>query len=162
MEQYSHEKTQHEKELDEKHKDTILKEQLWFTFTMLSYDAFVIQATIGKINAVFILLVSVFLNLFSIHLILDRARAYMRINNTNSGGDLKTLGIIIKERSGSLFYVSLIFFSFIGVLLQLYNNGQQAPKVHFPDNSTCCVFKNGQAKHKPVTPPEVARWPFFD
>lgn len=100
-------------------KDTILKEQLWFTITMVTINGFCINmfpADNFNIKTILGILFLGILNLFSTHLVLNRANAYRVTDKKTKLNWFDLIRFVITELSGSFFYVLLIIFSFFAVL----------------------------------------------
>lgn len=95
-------------------KDTIQKEQFWFTLTMVTINGLLFNAMnncdsnkldIGVVG----ICILVTLNIYAIHLLLDRANTYQSLNRDNKRLPwLSNFLYVLDELSGSLFYILLV------------------------------------------------------
>jgi hypothetical protein len=125
--------------MTEEQKKTIVDEQFWFTATILGVNGFLISVESKKNNTIEIFAFS-FLSFFAMYLVQNRSAKYarkfdlspqkrieeseishrFRITKYEVIESLKHLPYIIFEFSGTLFYLSLILFSYLA-LLEKYN-----------------------------------------
>jgi hypothetical protein len=125
--------------MTETHKH-IRDEQFWFTAAVVGFNTLVIKKDVSALPSYFLLVASIVVSIFGLHLILSRwlrdavdggrvtappfdnkvatARQRARYTLWEIRAYARDFGYVIAELSGTLFYVLLIVTTFVGVVLR--------------------------------------------